>query len=265
MNDAVTTRTTTHLRHLIASLFLAGALLSVSAGALARDATPPSAGLPDPDRLSAVCDGVAEQMAATPIPGLAAPESLDQVPADLLALDTLISHTEAIIALMSVIEAGATTPDLIVFAGDSRASAQSDLDQLGAWRTAWFPEAPETPAPFQSALLDRGLASTGALAGSGEATPADGAGRAPALCDFVLHADVPFEVAALDLTLAELQDGVAVALLVTQETGQAELAAYGTSASDQSSADIGTLATWRDQWFGADVPVVTPEPAGHEH
>ncbi|HEV2528345.1 MAG TPA: DUF305 domain-containing protein [Thermomicrobiales bacterium] len=265
MNDAATNRTTTHVRRLIAGMLLSSAMLTGAAGALAQDASPPAAGTPDPARISAVCDGVAERQAATPVAGQPAPESLEDVPADLLALDTLISHTEAIIALASVTEAGGTTSELVQYAGDARAAAQGQLDQLLAWRDNWYPGAPETPAAFQSALLDRSLAAAGALAGSGEAMPADGASRATALCDFAQHSEIPFDVAALDLTLAELQDGVAIALFVSQESDQSDLAAFATTASDEATADIGTLATWRDQWFGAAVPVVTPEPAGHEH
>ncbi len=270
MNDAVTIRTadpaprSRPAGRLLAGLVVAGSLRAAAGGAQAQDATP-AAGTPDADRLLAVCDGVTEQLAATPVAAPDAPQGLDQVPADLLAIDTLITHTVAIIDLASVTEAGATAPELVQYAGDARAAAQERLTQLTTWREAWHPGAPQTPAPFQSALLDRSLAAGGSIAGSGEVAPAEGLVRAPALCEITAHGDVPFDVAALDLTLAELQDGVAVALLVSQESRQPELAAFGQTVSDQATADIGTLATWRDQWFGADVPVVTPEPVPHEH
>ncbi len=198
-----------------------------------------------------------------PITGGVAASTFDEVPFDLLAIDTLTAHDEAVVALLTVAGSGGQQRELRQLVASSRSDYRTEITTLTDVRGVRFPDAPQVPIEYQTAVLDQALAAAGIPAGSGEAPVIDPIRAAEFLC--TAGDPVPFDLAVIDLLSAELQSGVAIALLTTQRTENPELLAQGQAVVERETTMIGRLATWRDAWFGPGAPmVVAPIDGGHD-
>lgn len=228
--------------------------------AVAQEATPSVAA----DLTETCVSLLADAVPTATISGEVAAPAFDAIPFDLLAIDTLTTHDEAVVALLTVALSGGQEPELRQFVESSLTEFRSDATTLANARSSAFPEASMVPIEFQTAFLDQALAAAGVPAGSGEAPLVDPVHAAGFLC--TAGESVPFDLAVIDLLSAELQNGVAVGLLATRQGDDPALVAHGQAIVDRETTMIGQLAIWRDAWFGPGTPlVVAPTDGGHEY
>ncbi len=250
-------------RGAIVALLFATMLIGGPTPTVAQEATPAVA--------PALVDACATVLASTTMAastaasdsGATAP-AFNEIPFDVLAIDTLASHDVAVVALLTVGLAGIEQLELRQLVEASRAEYRTESMLLADARSARFPEAPVVPAEYQTALLDQALAAAGVPAGSGQAPLIDPLHGAEFLC--TIGMTVPFDLAVIDLLSSESQNGMAIGVLTTERAEDPALLAQGQGVVDRETTLIGQLAIWRDAWFGPGAPlVVVPTEGGHEH
>jgi uncharacterized protein (DUF305 family) len=201
-------------------------------------------------------------LSATPAGGTAAALTIDQIPFDLLFLDAMTTHHAGTITMAEVAQARSERPEVRAFAQQLIEAQQTERTQLAEWRAAWFGDTGAVPAEFQVALMDEGSAIAGGTAdvgmGNSHAGVPSPATNAIHLCQ--IEDPATFDLRFAELLIAEDQRAIGMGMIAQERSEHQELKNFAQNVITAQTAEIGQLATWRDQWSG--LTVGTPSAAG---
>ncbi|MBA2278127.1 MAG: DUF305 domain-containing protein [Chloroflexia bacterium] len=169
---------------------------------------------------------------------------------DLAFIDLMAVHHEGAIAMGEIALARAEHPELRLLAEQIIAAQRAELDQLTAWRHAWYPDTPLASMAAQMGVLDQAMAEMGMPADSGGMEMMDASASARALC----MAEGPFDLAFIDQMTVHHQEAISMAEVALQRAEHPDLKGLAQNVVDSQAAEIAQMTIWRDQWFASATP-----------
>lgn len=196
----------------------------------------------------------------TPVSGNAA-----DYPFDLVFIDALVFHQETAVAMAEIARTSSERFEVIDLADAVITVQASDLVQLRAWRSAWYPDADPVPANVIAGLVDQGSMMVGGMSGSAEISITQDTGVAlQRLCT----PDGPFDRAFLSELIPLHQRAIGMARLALDRAEHAELRALADSVVTTHERELAQMTSWLAQWYPAeavtgveDVPAEETPPA----
>jgi uncharacterized protein (DUF305 family) len=185
-----------------------------------------------------------------PIPVVTAgePTLARQVPFDQQFIDMMVPHHEGAVEMARIALQRASRPEIRQLAEAILRTQSAEIEQLRAWRQAWF-GSPETPPLNQMPMLAAAPAGAGMLHDMS------------AEVEQLRAAPEPFEQAFIDLMIPHHQGAIDAARLALERAEREELRALARAIIADQQREIEQLRAWRQAWFPALAP--TPVPPGH--
>lgn len=149
---------------------------------------------------------------------------------DLAFIDSMIPHHESAIAMAEVARERSQRQEILTLADAIITTQQAEIDQLRAYRDAWFPDAAPTT----------GMAGMEDMAGM---AMSDGE------LDALRGAD-PFDRAFIDAMIPHHESAIQMAHAILETTTRAELRTIAEAIVDAQQAEIDEMQRWRADWFG---------------
>jgi uncharacterized protein (DUF305 family) len=184
-----------------------------------------------------------------PIPVIASGAAPAQVPFDQQFIDMMVPHHQGAVEMARIALQRASRPEIRQLADDIARSQSAEIDQLRAWRQAWF-GSPDTPPLSQMPML------AGATGG------AEMVHDMSAEVEQLRAAPEPFELAFIDLMIPHHQSAIEAARLALERAEHEELRALAQAIIAAQQREIDQLRAWREAWFPAPAP---PSPGHRGH
>ncbi|HLI27954.1 MAG TPA: DUF305 domain-containing protein [Chloroflexota bacterium] len=184
-----------------------------------------------------------------PIPVIASGAAPAQVPFDQQFIDMMVPHHQGAVEMARIALQRASRPEIRQLADDIARSQSAEIDQLRAWRQAWF-GSPDTPPLSQMPML------AGATGG------AEMVHDMSAEVEQLRAAPEPFELAFIDLMIPHHQSAIEAARLALERAEHEELRALAQAIIAAQQREIDQLRAWRAAWFPAPAP---PSPGHRGH
>lgn len=183
-----------------------------------------------------------------PIPVVTAgePTPAVQVPFDQQFIDMMVPHHQGAVEMARIALQRARRPELRQLAEAIIRAQSAEIDQMRAWRQAWF-GSPDTPPLSQMPML------AGATGG------AEMVHDMSAEVEQLRAAPEPFERAFIDLMIPHHQSAIDAARLALERAEHEELRALARAIIADQQREIDQLRAWREAWF----PTPTPPSPGH--
>lgn len=254
--------TVSFVRRLLAAVLLVAfgaSLLGGGAGAAIATPTPDPhhAAPPTPSKPTNPCDLAAAStpadhgvMAATPATSSASEDF------DLLFIDLMIPHHESAIAMAKIALVRGDHPEIRDLAQNIIVSQQAEIDQMRAWRDAWYPGAATLPADQMNQTMNgmikvmagmMGTPSAGMGSMSGMGAMMDPAAQQRALCSPVGSFDETF----MQLMIPHHQSAVAMAEVAQQQATHPEIRTLAQAIIAAQQKEIAQMKGWLSSWYGA--------------
>jgi uncharacterized protein (DUF305 family) len=169
---------------------------------------------------------------------------------DLMFIDMMIQHHEGALAMAEVAIERGEHPEVIEMAELIIAAQEEEIAQLEAWRTAWYPDAPEMPMEDIMGSMDAmmaGMPGMQEMMGmAGMMVMMDPEAAAQALRD----APEPFDLAFLNAMIPHHLSAVMMAEMAVQQASHPEVAEAAQVMIDMQEGEIQAMRAWRAAWYG---------------
>jgi uncharacterized protein (DUF305 family) len=175
---------------------------------------------------------------------------------DLMFIDMMIPHHESAIAMAQVALVRAEHEELRTLAQEIIAGQQAEIDQLTAWREAWYPGAPAMPMEQMGQMMMgmmqgmpgmRGTPGAGMWNAGGLMGMMDAAAEVQALC----NASGPFDRAFIERMIPHHLSAVLMAQVALQRATHAEITQLAQAIIDAQEREIGEMRAWLSAWYDA--------------
>lgn len=181
------------------------------------------------------------------------------VPFDQQFIDMMVPHHEGAVEMARIARERSQRPEIQQMAADILASQAGEIEQLKAWRKAWF-GSDQTPPMSRMPMLEgmpmasmaeHAMDSTGAMTMDMAAQVAK-----------LRSAPEPFDLAFIEAMIPHHQDAVEAARLALRSAERPEVREVAIAIVDAQLREIGLLRQWRLTWFGsaAVTSAATPQP-----
>jgi uncharacterized protein (DUF305 family) len=156
---------------------------------------------------------------------------------DLVFLEQMIAHHQGAIDEAKAIESRAKRPEVKQLAADIIKAQQAEIDQMRAWRRAWFPDAPAAGA---------GSASGMQAGGEAPAAMPHGAGHGGA----VPHGSGPQDpdLAFVEMMIPHHRDAVAMSERILETTKRPEIRQLARNIIRDQRREIALMEGWLKEW-----------------
>ncbi len=262
------------VRRAVAALLLVAlaASLSVAGSARADDATPDAHAGHHAGATPAPTDACATPVGATPTPVMGMTGSpmagMDMSQEfDLVFIDMMISHHRAAIAMAEVVLTRAShdvgLPPLrqegLDLAQAIVTTQQAEIDQLTAWREAWYPGAAAMPMDQMGQMMEgimQGMPGMMGTPGAGIGDMGDMGGMmgmmdASGMVQSLCNASGHFEEAFLRLMIPHHQSAVMMAQAALTHATHAEIKELAQAIVETQQREIAQMEGWLEAWYGA--------------
>lgn len=190
------------------------AILLTAAGVLVGCAAPPAT--------SASPAGQPAQVTTAPVETPAAASSTDAAPYDARFIDSMIVHHEGAVAMATDALKQAERPEIKQLAEAIIKAQEVEIKQMQDWRTAWYPDLPDTGG-------------TGMSMGMMEVAAGDG----------------PYDLRFIDAMIPHHQGAIDMAEDLTMNTQRPELRKLADDIIKAQTAEIEQMRAWRAAWSGS--------------
>ncbi len=186
-----------------------------------------------------------------PIPVIASGDATAQAPFDQQFIDMMVPHHEGAVAMARIALQRASRSEIRQMADDIVRSQSAEIDQMRAWRQAWYGSG-ETPSMDQMPMLH-------AMAGMGDmSAPMPATMNMAEEVERLRTAPEPFELAFIDLMIPHHQSAIDAARLALQQAEREEIRALAREIIAAQQREIDQMRAWRQAWFGQQSPAATP-------
>lgn len=188
-------------------------------------------------------------MTGTPMAGMEMPAEFD-----LMFLDMMLAHHQGAVAMAEVTIERAEHPEVRDLAQQIIDAQQAEIEQLRAWRDAWYPDTPAMPVDQMSGMM------SGMDMGGTMGTPGIGMGGmmdkgmldpqmdAQSLCT----ASGPFDQAFLTMMIPHHERAIAMAEVAIQRATHQEIKDLAETIINAQQAEIDRMQTWLTTWYGSE-------------
>jgi uncharacterized protein (DUF305 family) len=249
------------LRRSVAALLLFAVVGGLAFASIARadDATPDTHVEHHDDATPATTDACTVPPEGTPTTGMGMTGSpmagMDmRQNFDLMFIDMMIPHHRGAIAMAKVALERGEHQEVRDLARAIVTTQQAEIDQLTAWREAWYPGVPAMPMDQMSQMMTAMMAGMPEMMGTPGAGMADMGGmmdpqaEVQALC----NAAGDFDGAFLRMMIPHHQSAVVMATVALQHATHAEVKQLAQVIIDAQQREIAQMEGWLTAWFGTE-------------
>lgn len=229
--------------------FASAVLLGGMTAAFAQDATPGAAGSSPTG--AELCSQAA---LATPAPAVADQSMPSMEEFDLLFIDLMSSHHQGAVAMAIVAQERGEHPEIRQLAGEIIAAQQPEIDQMSAWRDAWYPGAPLLPEAQAMNAFDRMTSSMpgmGGMPGASEMMM----GSMHDLESLCSASPEEFDLVFIDAMVAHHQSAIMMAQSALDHATHDEIKTLAKAIIDAQQKEIDAMLAWRAAWYPDATPV----------
>lgn len=215
---------------------------------------------------SSACNQIAASTPAAVTPRGTPMGSMDMAhDFDLVFIDMMVVHHEGALAMARVAAERGEHQEVRDLAAAILAGQQAEVDQLRAWRDAWYPGAPAMPMDQMGSMMGDMMAGMVGTPGAGMGDMGDMMGMGTmdprAEVDALCAAPGSFDQAFLEAMIPHHQSAVAMAQMALQRATHSELTAMAQGIVDAQTAEIAQMQAWLAAWYGA-TPAASPQAQG---
>jgi uncharacterized protein (DUF305 family) len=168
---------------------------------------------------------------------------------DLMFIDMMTPHHESAMAMAEVAMERAEHPELAELAQDIIDAQQAEIDQMGAWRAEWYPDAEEMPMGEMGGMGEMmqcpmNMEGMGMMDMAGMMDP-------EAAADEMRAAEEPFDLAFLNSMIPHHLMALMMTEGLIQSAVHPELAGLAQEMFDMQVGEITIMQGWRAEWYGA--------------
>lgn len=144
-------------------------------------------------------------------------------------IDAMIVHHASAVAMAEAVQDSAEHPEIRELAADVITAQESEIEQMRAWRDAWFPGAPESDLTAME----------------------DMAGMAMSDADLKMleDADSPDEM-FIEMMIPHHESAIDMAEQIAQTTQRPELKQLSDEIIAAQQGEIDQMKQWQAEWFG---------------
>ena len=156
------------------------------------------------------------------------------LPFELRFLDQMVPHHQMAVHSAQMMIANSARPELRDLAQRIITAQQTEIDQMGQWRTAWFPDAPAAPALTM-------------MGGSGDMTGMMGAqsGQGGMMGD-----QAQMDRLFLEMMIPHHEAAIGMAEQALAESERTEIRALAEAIISSQTAEIAEMKAWLQEWYG---------------
>jgi uncharacterized protein (DUF305 family) len=156
---------------------------------------------------------------------------------DLRFLDGMVPHHEGAVTMAQAVLTKSQRPELKKLAQAMITAQQQEIDQMKAWRKVWYPNAPQQPVMWHSAMNHQ--------------MPMDEATVRAMRMDIDLGAaDATFDQRFLDAMVPHHEGALTMAKQLQTKTKRPELQKLAQAILTSQQAEIDQMKAWRKTWYG---------------
>jgi uncharacterized protein (DUF305 family) len=175
--------------------------------------------------------------------------STKAAPFDQQFIDMMVPHHEGAVEMARIAEQRSQRPEIRQMAADILRTQASEIEQMKAWRKAWF-GSDQTPPMSKMPMVD-GMQ----MPAEGGHTKHGGSGSSSQTMD--MAADVeklrmapePFDRAFIDAMIPHHQDAIEASKAAATRAQREEIKALAREIVDAQQREIDQLRQWRQAWF----------------
>lgn len=165
---------------------------------------------------------------------------------DLVFIDAMVLHHLGAVAMAEIALTRSERAEIRDLTAAIRTSQSAEIEQLLAWREAWYPGADPVPSNVVTGLSDEGMMTGGAMGGMGHGSMADDTAMSLSrLCS----SDGPFDLAFLEAMIPHHQSAVGMAKLAEERAERDELKTLATAIIVAQESEIAQMTTWLSEWY----------------
>jgi uncharacterized protein (DUF305 family)/uncharacterized cupredoxin-like copper-binding protein len=217
-----------------------------------------------PDATPTTADACSVPPSETPTTGMGSPMAGMNVSQefDLMFIDMMIPHHEGAIAMAKVALERGEHQEVRDLAKTIVTTQQAEIDQMTAWRDAWYPGAPAMPMDQMAQMMAGMMSGMPGMMGTPGAGMPDMGGmmgmmdpqaEVQALCD----AAGAFDEVFLRMMVPHHQSAVVMAEVALLRATRPEVKQLAQSIIDAQQREIAQMQDWLAAWSGAG-PAATP-------
>jgi uncharacterized protein (DUF305 family)/uncharacterized cupredoxin-like copper-binding protein len=189
---------------------------------------------------------------------------------DLMFIDMMTPHHASAVAMAQVAETRAEHPELRTLAEQIIESQRAEIEQMGAWRDEWFPDAAAMPMMPMAQMMAMMGEVMGEMPGGMMGTPGamSGPGAMGMMMDMgqeianLCATTEGFDLAFIDAMVPHHQMAVMMAQVATTRAEHPELQALAQTMIDDQQREIEQMEALRAAWSGATTPEMATSGQG---
>jgi uncharacterized protein (DUF305 family) len=172
---------------------------------------------------------------------------------DVLFLDAMIPHHEVAVEMALVARDRAGRPEIVELAETIIATQQAEVETMGEWRQAWYPDVPPLS---QQQLIDGMTVQLSESPGVGGVAGLEEMGGEHMLADLaqLCATTADFDLAFIDLMLAHHSSAIVLSLEAANRAVHRETRELSSSIASTQQLEVDQLLTWRELWY-PDAPI----------
>ena len=176
-------------------------------------------------------------------------DSAKSAPFDQQFIDMMVPHHEGAVEMARIAEQRSQRPEIRQMASDILRTQASEIEQMKAWRKAWF-GSDQTPPMSRMPMVDGMQMST-----EGGHAKHGGSGSSSQTMD--MAADVeklrtapdPFDRAFIDAMIPHHQDAIEASKAAASRSQRDEVKTLAREIVDGQQREVDALRQWRQSWF----------------
>jgi uncharacterized protein (DUF305 family) len=172
---------------------------------------------------------------------------------DQLFIDMMVPHHEGAVEMAKIAQQRSSRPEILALATNIIASQDSEINQMRAWRQAWYGSS-ETPPMSQMPMLHEGP--------GGQAMMAMNMAEE---VEALRNAPEPFDRAFIDAMIPHHESAIEAARMAQQRAVHQEIRDLAVAIIADQQREIDQLRQWRQAWFGSPDAPQTPHIPGMGH
>jgi uncharacterized protein (DUF305 family) len=159
-------------------------------------------------------------------------------PFDQMFIDMMVPHHESAVVMAEVALERGEHPELVQLAEQIIAAQDPEIEQMRAWRQAWYGSS-ETPPMDQMPMLHP-------MPGTESMESMDMAAEVERL----RQAEEPFDLAFIDAMIVHHQGAIDAARLAEAQAERQEIKNLARAIIDGQQQEIDQMNAWREAWYG---------------
>jgi uncharacterized protein (DUF305 family) len=162
-------------------------------------------------------------------------------------IDMMVPHHEGAVEMARIALARAEHQEIRRMAEDILRSQAAEIDQMKAWRLAWY-GSDQTPPMDQMPML-HSMPGAGAMAMSMDMAQE---------VELLRQAGEPFDRAFIDAMIPHHQSAIDAGRLALQQATREEIRTLAAAIVADQQREIDQMTSWRVSWYGASQPSTAP-------